>query len=312
VTVDNFGRAETDRVFAGEAQLGGFGMLRHHRTPVALDQQVVPHINRDTLHSTGVFDLDAGPVTITVPDAGRRFISLIIIDEDHYVRGVYYGAGSHLLTKSDIGTRYVFAALRVLVDPDNPDDVRAVRPLQDATKVQQAKIGTFVVPNWEQASLKKVRDALIVLNSTLPDLRHAFGTKKTVDPVRHLIGTASAWGGYPDKETTYLDVTPPKNDGKTVYRLEVKEVPVNAFWSVTVYDANGYIEPNPFNAYSLNSTTARKATDGSIAIQLGGCDGTVPNCLPIMAGWNYMVRLYRPRTEVLDGQWKFPEAQPVQ
>jgi hypothetical protein len=31
-----------------------------------------------------------------------------------------------------------------------------------------------------------------------------------------------------------------------------------------------------------------------------------------MPGWNYMVRLYRPRAEILNGQWTFPEAHPVQ
>jgi hypothetical protein len=35
------------------------------------------------------------------------------------------------------------------------------------------------------------------------------------------------------------------------------------------------------------------------------CDGKIPNCLPTMAGWNYMVRLNRPRTEILNGPWKF-------
>ena len=43
---------------------------------------------------------------------------------------------------------------------------------------------------------------------------------------------------------------------------------------------------------------------------LGGCDGKIPNCLPIVQGWNYMVRLYRPRAEILSGKWKFPEARP--
>jgi hypothetical protein len=61
----------------------------------------------------------------------------------------------------------------------------------------------------------------------------------------------------------------------------------------------------------LNNITAKKSDDGSVAVQFGGCDGKIPNCLPIMKGWNYMVRLYRPRPEVLDGSWKFPEAQPV-
>jgi hypothetical protein len=48
-----------------------------------------------------------------------------------------------------------------------------------------------------------------------------------------------------------------------------------------------------------------------VAIQFGGCDGKMPNCLPTMQGWNYMVRLYRPHDEILGGKWKFPEAQPV-
>src|SRR5262245_56972221 len=74
VTIDNFVRAETDVAFAGEVKLGGWATLRHHRTPIALDEQVVPRINRDTLYSTGVFDLDAGPVTITMPNAQGRFM----------------------------------------------------------------------------------------------------------------------------------------------------------------------------------------------------------------------------------------------
>jgi hypothetical protein len=31
-----------------------------------------------------------------------------------------------------------------------------------------------------------------------------------------------------------------------------------------------------------------------------------------MKGWNYTVRLYRPRAEILDGKWKFPVAQPIE
>ena len=88
-------------------------------------------------------------------------------------------------------------------------------------------------------------------------------------------------------------------------------MPIDGFWSVSLYDREGYFRPNQFNAYSLNNITAKKNNDGSISIQFGGCDGKIPNCLPIMNGWSYMVRLYRPRAEILDGKWKFPEAQPA-
>jgi hypothetical protein len=69
---------------------------------------------------------------------------------------------------------------------------------------------------------------------------------------------------------------------------------------------------NDFNAYSLNNLTATKNADGSTTVQFGGCDGRVANCLPIMPGWNYMVRFYRPRAEILDGRWSLAEAQPVE
>jgi len=48
-----------------------------------------------------------------------------------------------------------------------------------------------------------------------------------------------------------------------------------------------------------------------VTVQFGGCDNGTVNCLPIMAGWNYRVRLHRPRKEILDRQWTFPEEQPL-
>ncbi len=167
------------------------------------------------------------------------------------------------------------------------------------------------MPNWDQASQKKVRDALLVLGSTLPDYNKAFGSKEEVDPIQHLIGTATGWGGNPAKDATYLSGTVSKNDGATLYKLNVGDVPVDSFWSVSVYNAQGYFEKNPYNAYSLNNLTAKKSAGGTIAIQFGGCDGKIANCLPTMPGWNYTVRLYQPRAEILSGKWSFPEPQPL-
>ncbi|MGL4264922.1 MAG: DUF1254 domain-containing protein [Afipia sp.] len=311
VTVDNFKRAESDLYFSNMVKDGSFGKFIHRREPATIDNQTVIRLNRDTLYSSAIFDLDAGPVTITLPDAGKRFMSLMIVNEDHYVPAVYYGAGNYTLDRKKVGTRYVLAGVRTLVDPADPKDVQQVHALQDALKASQKGSGKFETPNWDQASQKKVRDALLVLASTIPDFKKAFGTREQVDPVRHLIGTAAGWGGNPDKDATYLNITPAKNDGTTVYKLTVKDVPVDAFWSVSLYNADGYYEKNPYGAYSINSITGKKSADGSIPIQFGGCDGKIPNCLPIMKGWNYTVRLYRPRAEVLSGKWKFPEPQPM-
>ncbi len=88
----------------------------------------------------------------------------------------------------------------------------------------------------------------------------------------------------------------------------MKDVPVDGFWSLSVYDADGFFAPNPQNAYSLNNLTAKPDADGSYTIQFGGCGESVRNCLPIVPGWNYAVRMYRPRAELLDDRWTFPEA----
>jgi hypothetical protein len=110
----------------------------------------------------------------------------------------------------------------------------------------------------------------------------------------------------------YVNVTPAKNDGTTAHRLSVpRDVPVDAFWSISVYDANGYFFKNSANVYSLNNITARKNADGSVDVQFGGKSDGTTNYLPIVKGWNYLVRLYRPHQEVIDGTWKFPETRPV-
>jgi hypothetical protein len=311
VNPDNFVRAESDLYFGNIAKDNGFGKYFFIRELTPIDHQLVIRANRDTLYAAAVFDLDAGPVTITLPDAGSRFMSLQVIDEDHYTHQVIYSPGDYTFTREEIGTRYVATPVRILVDPNSPDDIADVHALQDAIGVEQGKRGSFDVPTWDPVSQKRVRDALVTLATTLPDTKRMFGTRENTDPVRHLIGSANAWGGNPQQDALYLTVVPPQNDGSAVHRLTVGGVPVDGFWSVTVYNKDGYFSPNPQNAYSFNNVTAQKAADGKTTIQFGGCDGGVPNCLPITPGWNYTVRLYRPQQSILDGSWTFPAAEPA-
>ena len=311
VNADNFVRAETDNYLAGFAKNGALGKFAHVREPASIEKQDIVRLNRDTLYSQALFDLDAGDVTITLPDAGARYMALQIIDEDHYTHGVEHAPARRVLTKADIGTRYVAALIRTLVDPTDEADLLEVRRLQDAVSVTQAGVGAAELPAWDQPSLSRVRDALKVLASGLSDFEHAFGSRSEVDPLRRLIGAAAGWGGNPDSEAMYIGGTPELNDGKTVYRLTVKDVPVDGFWSISIYNAAGYFEPNERNAYTINSITAQKSADGSITVQFGGCDGQIPNCLPVPPGWNYLVRLYRPRAEIREHRWTFPVAEPA-
>lgn len=309
VNVHNFVRAETDLYFRKAAvDDGAFGKLRHRRAMASIDKQDVVRMNRDTLYSSGVFDLDAAPIAITLPDAGKRFMSMQVISQDHYTTEVVYGPGTFKYTRDQVGTRYVYVIIRTLANSEDADDVKAANAVQDDIRVEQASAGQFEVPAWDGDSQDKARRALETLGS-LGNIVERFGKKGEVDPVDHLIGTAIGWGGNPRSAADYQSYYPPKNDGKTAYRLTLKDVPVDGFWSVSLYNGKGFFQKNALGAYSLNNMTAKPDASGAFVIQFGGCERTTSNCLPIMKGWNYTVRLYRPRKEILDGSWKLPAPQ---
>ena len=229
VTVDNFIRAESDLYISVVAlKEGGFSKFEHHRVLSPVDAQTVIRLNRDTLYSVAVFDLDAGPVTITLPDAKGRFMSMQSISQDEYSPPAIYEAGPHTLTRDKVGTRYVLVGVRTLVDPANKKDVEQVHTLQDAIEVEQKSRGTFEMPKWDPVSQKKVRDALIVLGTTLTDTSHAFGLKDEVDPIQRLICAATTWGAIPGRTLSILTSLRQKMTARPPTSLRSKTCPWTA------------------------------------------------------------------------------------
>lgn len=313
VTVDTFTRAETHRYMGGIVSAVGLGAFAHDRNPAPIALHRVIRENRDTLYSPAVLDLEASDATVVLPDSGGRFMSLQVIDEDHYTTGAVYGPGRHLFTRDSVGTRYAVLLIRTRVLAEDPADILRVNELQDAVHLEVTDPGRFETPDWDQLSLTTVRGTLLrVAPAVGNDFSAGFGRRDQVDPIRHLIATAAGWGGNPPGDAVYVGGFPVRNDGRTVHRLRVGEVPVDGFWSITVYDRDGFFAPETGDRCSLSDLTARPDPDGTVNVQFGGDPSDIANQLPISEGWNYVVRLYRPRPEVLDGSWTFPAPEPVQ
>ena len=306
VTVHNFIRAESDMQFKGYAKkAGGIGKFFHMREPYSTKNQTTIRGNRDTLYSMGVFDLN-DPVTIVKPASPDRFQSLLVIDQDHFNPVLKHGAGEVTLSHEEVGTRYVLVLFRTFVDPNNPEDVAAAHKLQDAIEVRQASVGILELPNWDTETLVTTRKQINEMAASISSFPDAFGKRDLVNRINHFLASAYGWGGNPERGAMYFNVTPEKNDGSTAHTLTMPaDVPVEAFWSVTVYNEDGFLEPNKANAYSFNSITAEKNGDGTVTIHFGG-DPAQPNHLPITEGWNYIVRCYLPGTEILEGDWTPP------
>jgi len=305
-------RSETDLQFKGYVEkYKAFGKFVHSRAAYDVDNQVTVSSNRDTLYSFGVFDLTR-PLTVTLPDPKGRYMSLMLVSEDHDIYPAMYAPGKYGFSQEVIGTRYVMIVLRTFADPNDPDDMAAVHALQDAVTFEQDDPGVFEIPNWDEEAVLKLRKGANVLGSTIKDSSPFFGVRDERGYLENMMGVAVGWGGLQKRDAYYIPVTPEKNDGATPYVLNVPaDVPVDGFWSVTVYDKDRYMIKNEYEAYSFNNITARPNPDGSYTIHFGG-DPNQSNFLPIVEGWQYIVRMYRPRQEILDGTWQFPKAVPVE
>ncbi|TDI60016.1 MAG: DUF1214 domain-containing protein [Alphaproteobacteria bacterium] len=309
VNLDNFARVESDmQIDRLLKATKGVNKWTHYRLPTPLDRQTVIRMNRDTLYSFAIVDLSKG-ATVTMPDVGKRYLSVMVINNDGYINKVFYGGGTFSLTMKEFDTPYVVVAVRTLVNAADDADIKAVNALQDKMKIDAASAKPFVMPSYDMDSYNATYKPLLELSKGLTSTESTFGSKADVDPVRFLLGSAFGWGGLPAEDAYYLNVNPDLPIGE--HQITVKDVPVDAFWSISVYNKDGYFQKNDLDAYSVNNISGKPNKDGSFTVHLGGCKDKRVNCLPLTEGWNYTVRLYQPRKELLDGKWVFPGPAPV-
>lgn len=315
VTLQNFTRASTDLVILNQAKsIGELGKISHSRELVPLDQQDIVRMNRDTLYSSLILDLGSCSAKITLPEIGKRFQLMQVISQDHLSPIVKYQPGTYTLTKKNVGSRYSVIAFRTAYNSKVKNDLANVHVAQDAIQIEQDCKGNLSgIPKWDMLSYKKVRDLLNSASVYLGDNTQRMGkTWNDVNPIQHMVGAASSWGLLPPTTARYSIFYPQKNDGEHSYTLTFDAPDINyqdgGFWSITLYNQNGYIEPNDIGTFSFNSNSAVANDDGSYTINFGG-DKKAKNFLPIkgMKGWNYSMRLYLPGKSILTNGFSFPQ-----
>ncbi len=309
VDYENFSHVETSISMQKAIKMaGGINKFAHLKKPTPIENQQIIRMNRDTLYSLAAIDVSKG-ATITIPDTGKRYISMAVINNDGYTNMVKVSGGKYTLNKDNVGTDYALIIMRILLDANDPKDINSVNKIQDLYKIEAISNKTPPSISWNKVDYDKVYDALLALFKISKNANDMFGSKDMVDPVHFRVGTAGGFGGLPNKNAVYYNYNTPKILAKS-YTMTLNDVPVNAFWSFTVYNKDGYLFKSNHGLPSINSTTAKANPDGSYTIYFGMCEKHKDNCLGIEDGWNGILRLYEPKEEVINHTWKAPTIEP--
>ena len=299
VTLENYEVAESDLAFYNVTKLVGMNTFFHFPTGAFdLDNQTVVRMNRDTYYSAAVIDTTQG-ASITIPETNGRYLSVMVVQNDHYIDEVFLAPGTHEISSE---TEFAMVAMRIRANQSDPDDDAAIAALRAGVKLEVGGNSSHVRPNYDMEQLVALRDELTVEGTKLGTLMGMQGAHGTIEPTMHLYGTAIGWGLLPDAQAQYLGSPKFNNDG--CYMASYPSPPFNdpGFFSITMYDAEGWIyrEDGILNEFNMTLNE-----DGSFDAYFGEC-GDVDNHLPTVEGWNYILRIYEPKLEELEN-FRLPE-----
>jgi len=313
VTDENYARAESEIILAGYVQkiaaatgTNGMGVWMHLREGADPKDRTVMRINFDTLYSFAIVDLTEDAV-LTMPETNGRYQSAWFITDEHYNPMAFIEPGTHTLTQEDMGSRYIMIGMRTQVNVADPADLAIVHEIQDQLKLEQNAKGDFAPSaTWDMEEVLAMRAKYENIGKAEGlKSEQMFGKKGEVPLKEHNAGAAMGWGGLTEERAVYPTIFSESAEPQT---LTLKDVPAGAFWSVTVYDAEGFAQGD---VYNINSAFAVPEDDGSVIIHLGGDKGTV-NYMDIFENCNVSLRIYEPTEAYFNGEWVMPELEIIE
>lgn len=306
VTLENYKVAESDLAFANVVDYaGGSNTWYHPAGLIPLDKQGVIRMNRDTVYSSYIADVSKGG-TITLPDTGDRYISAMIVQNDHYIDQVFTAPGTHEI---EADTDFVLVNVRIQINPNDPNDLDKISNIQDQLVVETGSKNDHVLPDYDMDQLLALRKDLISEATELGSLKNTQGARGEVDDHMHLLGTATGWGLLPDENAQYLSFfsSGVVADPETCSTATYSQPPMNegGFFSITIYREDGYIDTENSN---LNKYNIEFNEDETFTAHFGNCPEGVPNHLPTTENWDILFRVYEPKLEEMKA-FTLPEPQ---
>jgi len=302
-------------------------------------EDLVVRMNNDTYYKIAIMNLSKRPVTLSSNNPSKkRFNSFQLMDDRNTnFRNVIHPDGSYTLYYGqqpeefegqaiESPSQVAVVTVRVEVkDKNNADDIADAQAVFNGILIDGPRLAEV----WELDLLSGFDEEVeaeahrridsVATNSEFREL--VAGTDQVPGQVSYLhlaAGTKVGFGGpvpsHSSYEIVFVDNNGEKMTGeKGNYILSTEEPPVDAFWSVTVYDTErgGYLHPNDEDKYHINNTGAVKNQDGTVTfIFKQQCESEDRNCLEVPAGqFDLALRYYLPSDDIIAGEWTIPRAE---
>ena len=278
VTAATYPSAESARQFLQEQSAVGVNNFNHRRELTPTDKQTVVRMNRDTYYSFGVVDVSKG-ATLTLPEVPEgKYLSGMIITEDHRIYPMFYGAGEYDLT-THTGD-HVFVAVRL----DATFSQQEANAIQDQLRITANSSEPFRAEPVNEASFREVEDAL---KAKMPGIAARDGVDALVGcftspndasnelftQEKYEVCSAVGWGGAQMVDNIYE--LSPAYPSDVCHQATFEDPENKAFWSITVYNAAGFMFNDVAN---VSSDTATRNEDGTFTVSFG-CGPDAPNNL---------------------------------
>jgi hypothetical protein len=292
--------------------------------------------NNDTLYKTAFIYLGDGPVVLRSDSPSTERFSSFQLQDDRNANyrnivgpegsyTLYYGEKPETITGEAVEVPSLLSAVvtRIEVkDQNDAADMAGAQAVFDGITIEGPTISEMPVvdllSSFDEEVEHEAHRRMDELAGSVPfsDMIVGPGQEpgEDVPYLYHSAGTKQGWGGpatsHSAYEAMFTDEPGETLEGsKGEYVLVTEAPPVNAFWSITVYDSNtGRLHPNDDNRYHINNTTAVEDEDGTFAFRFKvECSDGDRNCLEVPAGpFDVVARYYLPEPEIMNGQWTIP------
>jgi len=291
---------ETSHQMLKNQDLVGVNQLLHKRQLTPTDNQPVVRMNRDTYYSFAVVDVSKG-ATISMPAIPEgKYMSVQPVTEDHRIQAMQYGEGTFELSTHTGDHLYVVIRL------DATFTEAEAKKYQDQMNISANSSGKFTASPVNKESFDIVekalkaqmpaifkRDGVEALTGMFTDPRDE--SNKLFSTEKYQVGAAIGWGGAQIVDNIYeVSGNYPSN---TCHQATFEDPKNKAFWSITVYDKNGFMFNDLAN---VSSNTATVNKEGTYTVSFG-CGSDAPNNIVIANDtqmFNLGIRHYMPSDKV--------------